>query len=1013
MPGRWLAILLTLSFAPLASAGDEIDFNRDISPILSDKCYFCHGPEAKRRKAGLRLDDREVAIKKKAIVPGKPEESDLIDRIFATDDARMPPPDTHKTLSDAQKDLLKRWIAGGANYAPHWAYAPIHRPSAPAIQSNGFKIRNEIDRFVFARLIEKRIDASPEADKARLLRRLSLDLIGLPPTPEELHAYLKDADPKAYEKQVDRLLASPHFGERMAVGWLDLARFSDTVGFHGDQNQNIFPYRDYVISSFNSNKRFDQFTIEQIAGDLLPHATTEQKVASGFNRLNMMTREGGAQPKEYLAKYAADRVRTVATTWLGSTMGCCECHDHKYDPITSRDFYAMAAFFADVKQWGVYADYGYTPNADLKGYDNDYPFPPEIEVTSPYLVRRVEKLRKQLAGLASAALANHSPESREQAAYKQWREAAQLLLDHSHDGWQVSKFQGASIDLEPLDDGSLLLEGPTKKAAKGKKERTPQETMDVTISPAPGWLAALRLELLPDDAHGGSTLRGGRTSSFIKLSASLKRKNGKPVALTFHRAEAAHQVPRYQQGQQVIGVLGGWKTDPKFVRERQEAVWLLDPVRIDEGDEVVVKIAGEALGRIRIATSPIASLDPLVSRNSDTISPIGFLMSTAWDKEAYAKAKQLERDLLQCRNGKARSLVTESWKPTVTRILPRGNWQDESAPIVEPAVPQFLPQPANADGHRLNRLDLARWIVSKDNPLTARTFVNRLWKQFFGAGLSTVVDDLGAQGEPPSHPELLDWLADEFRESGWDMKHMVKLIVMSSTYRQDSRIRPELKDIDPLNRLLAFQNPRRLDAEFVRDNALYVAGLLNTEIGGPSAHPYQPAGYYSQIQFPDRTYVSESDDRQYRRGVYSWWQRTFLHPMLANFDAPSREDCTASRIASNTPQQALTLLNSPIFLEAARVFASRLLAAENQTDEQRLDAAFERLLCRKPTADERTALLKYLNEQKPYFREHPDSVKKLLANGNAPSTNGDEATLAAWTAVCRVLLNLHEAITRY
>lgn len=1013
MPGRWLAILLTLSFAPLASAGDEIDFNRDISPILSDKCYFCHGPEAKQRKAGLRLDDREVALKKKAIVPGKPDESDLIDRIFATDDARMPPPDTHKTLSDAQKDLLKRWIAGGANYAPHWAYAPIHRPSAPAIQAATYKVRNEIDRFVFARLIEKRIDASPEADKARLLRRLSLDMIGLPPTPEELHAYLKDADPRAYEKQVDRLLASPHFGERMAVGWLDLARFSDTVGFHGDQNQNIFPYRDYVINSFNSNKRFDQFTIEQIAGDLLPHATTEQKVASGFNRLNMMTREGGAQPKEYLAKYAADRVRTVATTWLGSTMGCCECHDHKYDPITSRDFYAMAAFFADVKQWGVYADYGYTPNKDLKGYDNDYPFPPEIEVTSPYLARRVEKLRKQLAELASAALANHPQESREQAAYNQWREAAEPLLAQSNGGWQVGKFKDASIDLDPLDDGSLLLEGPTKKAAKGKKERTPQETMDVTISPAAGWLAALRLELLPDGAHGGSTLRGGRTSSFIKLSASLKRKGGKPAALTFHRAEAEHQVPRYQQGQQVIGVLGGWKIDPKFVRERQEAVWLLDPVRIDEGDEVVVKIAGEAMGRIRLATSPIASLDPLASRNSDAVSPIGYLMSTAWDKEAYAKAKQLERDLLQCRNGKARSLVSESWKPTVTRILPRGNWQDESAPIVEPAVPQFLPQPPNADGHRLNRLDLAHWIVSKDNPLTARAFVNRLWKQFFGAGLSAVVDDLGAQGEPPSHPELLDWLAGEFRDSGWDVKHMVKLIVMSSTYRQDSRVRPELKDIDPLNRLLAYQNPRRLDAEFVRDNALYVAGLLNTEIGGPSAHPYQPAGYYSQIQFPDRTYVSENDDRQYRRGVYSWWQRTFLHPMLANFDAPSREDCTANRVVSNTPQQALTLLNSPIFLEAARVFASRILTAKDQTDEQRLDAAFERLLSRKPTADERAALLKYLNEQKPYFREHPDAIKKLLANGNAPSTNSDEATLAAWTAVCRVLLNLHEAITRY
>ncbi len=357
--------------------------------------------------------------------------------------------------------------------------------------------------------------------------------------------------------------------------------------------------------------------------------------------------------------------------------------------------------------------------------------------------------------------------------------------------------------------------------------------------------------------------------------------------------------------------------------------------------------------------------------------------------------------------------MTEAWKPAVTRVLPRGNWQDESGPVVEPAVPAFLPQPAHAQGRRLTRLDLAKWIVSKDNPLTARAFVNRLWKQFFGAGLSAVVDDLGAQGEPPSHPELLDWLASEFRDSGWDVKHMVKLIVMSQTYRQDSRVRPELKDLDPQNRLLAYQNPRRLEAEFVRDNALFVAGLLDGEVGGPSAHPYQPAGYYAAIQFPDRDYYPDKDERQYRRGVYTWWQRTFLHPYLANFDAPSREDCTANRVVSNTPQQALTLLNSPIFIEAARVFAARLLAGDAKTDEARLEAAFQWALARKPRAQEKAALLKYLAEQTAFYRGKPEAATKVLTIGLAPPPAGDAATAAGWTAVCRVLLNLHETITRY
>jgi hypothetical protein len=516
------------------------------------------------------------------------------------------------------------------------------------------------------------------------------------------------------------------------------------------------------------------------------------------------------------------------------------------------------------------------------------------------------------------------------------------------------------------------------------------------------------LELLPDDEHNGSCFRDDRKNTTVKLTASLK-KNGKTTPLTFRRADAEHASPRYQMGEPVIGVLGGWITDPKYAKERQQAVWQFEPVTVGDGDELVVKLSADGLGRVRLSTSPVAALGPFVP---STPSPTAYLLSTAHDKASYTKAKALEREFLECRDGKTWTLVTEACQPVVTRVLPRGNWQDESGAVVTPAAPSFLTVANVSGSDRLTRLDLARWIVAKDNPLTARAFVNRLWKQFFGAGLSGVVDDLGAQGEPPSHPQLLDWLASEFRDT-WDLKHLVKLIVMSETYRQDSRVRPELKEIDPQNRLLAFQNPRRLEAEFVRDNALAVAGLLNGEIGGPSAHPYQPSGYYAAIQFPDRDYIAEKDERQYRRSVYMWWQRTFLHPMLANFDAPSREECTANRVVSNTPQQALTLLNSPIFIEAARVFAARLLA-QAKNDDDRLAAAFERTLARKATVAESAALRKYLAEQTEYYRGHPEAAKKLLVIGNASSPAGvDEPTLAGWTAVCRVLLNLHETITRY
>jgi len=800
------------------------------------------------------------------------------------------------------------------------------------------------------------------------------------------------------------------------------------VGYHGDQNVNVFPYRDYVIDSFNRNKPFDQFTIEQLAGDLLPHPTTEQLVATGFNRLNMVTREGGAQPKEYLAKYAADRVRTVSTTWLGSTMGCCECHDHKFDPFSTKDFYSMEAFFADIKQWGVYQDYGYTPNPDLKGWSNDHPFPPEITVDSPYLHRRIERLERRILELESASAAKWKTNAQQRAAFDEWRRWSVQFLKRWPNGWTVpapsvtvrtKDTNGAPesyFTVEP--DGTILFTG---KSA---------ESTEIKLPLFRGWLAALRLELIPREEHDGNILFGSGEATTLSLSASLtSASNEKSKRLAFFHADADYKEERYTNGYAIVGVKDAWRTSKEHEKSPQTAVWLLDkPIQVNPGDTLALTLGKNTAGCLRVSLSPFAARDPLESGGGEWLLKAlskstratgegvneTYLLSTACDADAYAQYKELYRQSLEFRGGKSPVVVTVAWNPAVTRVLPRGNWQDESGEIVQPAVPHFLTQVAAPGGRRLTRLDLARWLVSRDNPLTARTVMNRLWKQFFGTGISAVVDDLGAQGEWPIHPELLDWLAVEFMDSGWDLKHMVKLMVMSSTYRQSSNPRPEIKEIDPANRLLASQSPRRLEAEFVRDNALFVAGLLNPDIGGPSAHPYQPAGYYANLQFPDRDYYPERDERQYRRGVYTHWQRTFLHPMLANFDAPSREECVASRNISNTPQQALTLLNDPSFVEASRAFAEKVLSSKRASDDARLELACERALARPIKPKELKSLEEFLALQREHYRSNPDEAKKLMNVGFAPEPKGaDESELAAWTQVCRVVLNLHETITRY
>jgi hypothetical protein len=987
-----LRLILPAILIPAVASAAPLRYNRDIRPLLSDNCFHCHGPDGSHRKGGLRLDIRGEALKpadsgKPAIVPGKPEESELMARLHQADpDELMPPPESHKSLAPAQKEMLRQWIADGAAYEAHWAYTPIVQPEIPALSDPRAMVRNPIDAFIQAPLLAKDIAPSPEAPPHTLVRRLALDLTGLPPSPASAAISNPDA-------LVSHLLASPQCGERMAQHWLDVVRYADTVGFHGDQNHNAWAYRDWVIEAFSQNMRFDQFTREQLAGDLLPQPTDSQWTATCFNRLTMMTREGGAQPKEYLAKYTADRVRTVGMAWLGATTGCAECHDHKFDPWTQKDFYALGAFFADVKQWGVYNDYAYTPNPDLKGWSNDHPFPPERRVVSRALRETRDRLVAAFRDTAEKALAALAPE--QQQAFASWRAKATAFLQSHPDGW-TSPVPAITPPKDPREMPTVSADGRIT-FPDGKASAT-----ELTL-PASG-MTAIRIELLPDPARGGSITRGGDVTlkpSFFRVPVT-----GKAIPLKVRAADADRRRARYSNGFEIPGIAQGWTSERGGEKLPHTAIWVLDePLEPADDETLRVSLPAHTAACLRISVSPLIISPSMTPPAADAASWL--IMTKA---PAAAALLALDQQIAATHHGTTPVMVTErAAQPLAIRVLARGNWQDESGPITPAATPGFLPA-ADRKGP-LNRLDLANWLVSPQNPLTARVLMNRLWRQFFGTGLSAPTDDLGAQGEAPSHPELLDWLAAEFRKD-WDFRRMVQLIVSSHTYRQSSTPRAETREADPLNRWLASQHARRLEAECVRDNALAIAGLLDLTFGGPPVKPYQPDDYYTGLQFPDRSYAPDSGPNQYRRGIYTHWQRTFLHPMLANFDAPSREDCIAIRTASNTPQQALTLLNDPTFVEAARVLANRLLGSPG-TDAERIATAFQLALNRPPGTEESAGLLSFLTRARKAYTDLPDDAPKLLATGQAPPPQGSASEAAAWTSLCRVLLNLHETITRY
>ncbi|MES2697873.1 MAG: DUF1549 domain-containing protein [Verrucomicrobiota bacterium] len=692
-----------------ATAQPRVSFNRDIRPIMSDTCFHCHGFDAKSRKAGMRLDIREEALKPTKngftpIVPGKPDESEIILRIQDNDDP-MPPAEAHKTLTKAQKELFRRWVAEGAEYEPHWAYATLARPAVPKSGNAKAESANPIDAFVRAKLAEKKITPSAEAEKARLLRRVSLDLTGLPPTPEEVASFLADKAPHAYERQVDRLLASPRHGERLAVWWLDIARFSDTVGFHGDQNQRIFPYRDYVIDAFTKNKRFDQFTREQLAGDLLPSPTTEQLVATGYNRLNMMTREGGAQKGEYLAKYGAERVRSVAAGWFGSTFGCAECHDHKFDPIKARDFYELQAFFADVKQWGVYADYRYTPEPELDGFDNEHPFPPEIEVSSPYLAARKQRFVAQLATqrAADAALVKQPAQA---TAFAEWLADARAFLTRNPGGWQQPALEAAVLTKagKPAPTAATVGEDRIVRVADDLKTG---ESLRLSLKPEAGWMASLRLELV-EPPPAKPDIKKSPTRNLLRLTATLRGADGKDRKVDFAFAEATAKAPRYNNGAEILGIASAWKF-PATPSGPLAGTWVLaKPQRIAAGDTLVLTLTGETLPALRLTLSPFSDTDPLTVASPALLAALSappasltpgqnetlanaWLLGTAANREAFDRQQKIAASIRQTQDGRAYTLVTQAAQPLQVRVLARGNWQDETGPVVQPATPSFLP----------------------------------------------------------------------------------------------------------------------------------------------------------------------------------------------------------------------------------------------------------------------------------------------------------------------------------
>jgi hypothetical protein len=1051
-----LILLLAVSAGPRFAHATEngtskpLDFNRDVRPILSENCFQCHGFDEKARQADLRLDVASSALAKhddvSAIVPGHPEQSELWRRITSDDESEMmPPPDSHRQLKPEQKELLKRWIEQGAQYAKHWSFILPKKAPVPDVSEKSW-LQNEIDNFILERLDAEKLKHSPEADRRTLIRRLYFDLTGLPPSVAEVEAFVADKSPDAYEKLVDRLLADTHFGERMALVWLDAARYADTNGYSIDGGRHMWLWRDWVINAFNTNLPYDQFIRDQLAGDLIPNHTDAQLIATGFQRNNMNTHEGGTIPEENLTNYNVDRVKTFGESMLGLTLGCCQCHDHKFDPITQRDYYQIYAYFNTLSDVGLDGD---------RGIDSR----PSIEAKTVLQTGEDAGLQKQIAALKEK-LANPAD-----ADVEHWAASERTRLAARGKGFKLHPVEllkvstpntGAGFDIDP--PRFVHISVPAALVAYDVSMHLPKLDQPMT---------GVRVVFHPDaNAPGGGRGHGA-------IAPNPLRKKPKPPTgrgtfiLTAFSASADPVAGDNINLNHLLGVsqvtADSWLTDWRpegLIDTRGDDGW--SPEDGDGPTHLTVTFDKP----VDTATTPFMTIQLNFGHVDSTVAArFEFLAMTGADdgsdmppeivdiveaepenrsaedqaelKKYFADhAEATKRDRIALANLEERLDVVSkkhvtmvmdiAEKPRDTFILNRGDYQQPTEKVTAgtPAVLPPLPsapagtRASGSAGGASTRLDLANWMVMREHPLTARVAVNRLWQIFFGAGLVATPADFGAQGQYPSHPDLLDWLAVDFMDHGWDVKRLIKQIVMSTTYRQSSDSTSDLLALDPHNHLLA-RGPRfRLPAEFIRDESLKVSGLLVDRLGGPSVNPYTPGNLWREISHygsspaTSQTFEQDHGEKLYRRSLYTYWKRTVPPPNMVAFDAPNREICTIARPSTTTPLQALVLLNDPQFVEAARAFAERAIKQLGD-DPARLRWAFEECVSRPPSSDELAVLTKSLARERTYYADNQDAAEKYLAVGESPR---DEtipiAEHAAWAQIATLILNLSETVTR-
>ena len=1011
-----LTVLLFVFVPHLAVAADKVEFNRSVLPILSNHCYPCHGPDSKKRKARLRLDQRESAVKKnrsgkRAIAPGDGKASELVRRITAEDeDDRMPPAEGGKPLSAQQIGILEVWVEQGAEYQSHWAFKPPRKPKRPRLKNTAWP-KNDIDRFVLARLESEGLEPAGEAILETLVRAVSFDLTGLPPTLGEVDAFLSDKSPKAYARMVDRYLESPAYGEHMARHWLDLARYADSNGYQYDTERQQWVWRDWVIDAYNRNMPFDKFTVEQLAGDLLPGATAQQRLATGFNRNHGITIEGGIIDEEYRTEYVMDRLVTTGEVWMGLTIGCARCHAHKFDPISQKEFYQLFAFFNQVPERGANG------------------FAPKQRIPSP-LAAAQQRSRKTELDRLKAELKKPADLEEKLAGW-----AANLARGPAG-GWTVlspGKMRSTGgTTLKVLEDLSILAGGANPR----------KDIYEISARTDATKITAVRLEALTHKSLPGGGPGRHSNSNFVlsefELTAVSMKKPSTRQVIKFVRAVADYSQVGYEVAKAIDGTVAnsnGWAVDGPTRKKTATALFTAaTPFGYEGGTELRFRLRHEAgfathgVGRPRLS---ITSDAPGLLQLKGIPADIREIAARARSRRTRAQTKRLREYFLAHHNPnqalrdriaalekeKAASfpetmIMQDMARPRATHILHRGQYNEPGVKVTSD-VPGIFPMMKK---NRSNRLGFAQWLVDPTHPLTARVAVNRYWQRIFGLGLVKTSEDFGVRGELPSHPALLDWLALEFIRSGWDTKHMQRLMLNSAAYRQTSHVDAAAYRADPENRLLARGPRMRLDAEEVRDAALAVSGLLVQRLGGRSVYPYQPKGLWMELNNRpgySKAYKQGKGEDLYRRSMYTFWKRTVPSPMLKTFDAPEREFCTIRRSRTNTPLQALLLLNGPQFVEAARRLGERMMTEAGRSIDERIIYGFRLVTARRPTADELAVFRDaYAANLKRYGADEAAALR-LLQVGDSPfNAELDKAELAAVASVARLLLNINEAITK-